>query len=83
MYKKIVIFIAFLILCWFSIGQSLAIENDACFMCHSKPDFKKVLPNGEVIDLHVSKEQFNQSVHKGRFSCYWHGQPDNWRSEEY
>jgi hypothetical protein len=37
-----------------------------CEVCHGKPDFKKVLANGQVVSLHVDMEEFRASVHGER-----------------
>lgn len=37
--------------------------NDTCFMCHSNPDMKTTLPSGEVIDLYVDRDRYDESVH--------------------
>jgi predicted CXXCH cytochrome family protein len=37
--------------------------NDNCLMCHSDPDFKGSLQNGELLSLYVDSGEYGQSVH--------------------
>src|SRR5690348_428322 len=56
----------------FFFSLSYSIENEACFLCHSNTELKKTLPNGQVINLFVNKEIFNQSIHKNRLCTDCH-----------
>jgi hypothetical protein len=48
------------------------LENQDCIKCHSKPDFKKVLPSGESKSLYVDFSLFYRSVHKKELCVYCH-----------
>lgn len=39
-----------------------------CAICHGKPDFKKVLPTGEIKTLYVKGKEIKASIHAGK-SC--------------
>lgn len=39
-----------------------------CGICHGKPDFKKVLPTGEIKYLHVKEKEIKTSIHASK-SC--------------
>lgn len=41
-------------------------EDIRCLTCHGKPDFKKTLPSGKVLELFVDPMQLRLSVHKDR-----------------
>lgn len=39
------------------------ISNDACLACHASPDLQLTLPSGEILDLTVSSDDYESSVH--------------------
>jgi len=66
MNKRFIFLLLSLLISFIFSSYGFALGNDACFLCHSKPDLMKTLPNGQIVDLHVDQELFNQSVHKNR-----------------
>lgn len=40
-------------------------QNEACLTCHSRPDFERQLPSGEVLPLTIDGDHFDASVHSG------------------
>ncbi|MRR52365.1 MAG: hypothetical protein EG825_15910, partial [Rhodocyclaceae bacterium] len=40
-------------------------QNAACLTCHSRPDFERQLPGGEILPLTIDGEHFDASVHSG------------------
>jgi len=40
-------------------------QNTACLTCHSRPDFQRQLPGGEILPLTVDGDHFDASVHAG------------------
>jgi hypothetical protein len=41
-------------------------EDIRCLTCHGKPEFKKVLPSGKVLELFVDPMRLRLSIHKDR-----------------
>jgi hypothetical protein len=39
-------------------------ENESCLACHDQPDWEWKLANGDILNLSVSGQVFNQSVHQ-------------------
>jgi len=40
-------------------------QNEACLACHTRPDFNRTLPSGEVLSLTIDRDHFRDSVHDG------------------
>lgn len=47
-------------------GAVGAQELKKCSICHSKPDFKKILESGKVVSLYVDETELANAVHAGR-----------------
>lgn len=47
----------------FSAGLQQGVGNEACLACHRSPDLQLTLPSGEVLDLTVQAEEYENSVH--------------------
>jgi hypothetical protein len=49
-------------------GQTIA--NETCLSCHSTPGMQTTLPSGEILNLTVDPEVFNNSIHgKQGYGC--------------
>jgi cytochrome b subunit of formate dehydrogenase len=51
-----------------AVAQDNGPANAACLACHGIPSLSAPMPNGDMRQLHVSPDDFAQSVHGGR-SC--------------
>ena len=49
-------------------GQTIA--NETCLSCHATPGMQTTLPSGEILNLSVDPEVFNNSIHgKQGYGC--------------
>ena len=46
------------------------VANETCLACHAGPNQTKTMPNGDVIDISISAQDFEASVHgRGGYAC--------------
>jgi predicted CXXCH cytochrome family protein len=49
---------------------SQGVSNDTCLACHQKQDLTYKLPSGEILNLYVSPDEYNHSVHGSQgYAC--------------
>ena len=46
-----------------TLDPRLSISNEVCLGCHGQPGLTYILENGDVLDLYVSPQDYNTSVH--------------------
>lgn len=47
---------------------TVSLQNEACLLCHGKPDSQRSMPSGEVLSLSIDQTLFHNSVH-GTLNC--------------